>query len=103
MGNNDINTTALTGRLTRDSEYQQLQNGTALLKFSIAVNKSFKGKDGQKTEKVSYFDCTVWGNFATAISQYMKKGTAVAVSGELQQNRWQDNEGKKGKSPKDED
>ncbi len=85
---NDINVITLVGRLTRDSELKYTNSGTAICKFSLAVNRK-KRQDEQWVEEVSYFDITLWGKLGEAISQYLNKGKQVAVSGELRQNRWE--------------
>jgi single-strand DNA-binding protein len=84
----DINHVVLVGRLTRDAELKYTNNGTALSKFSLAVNRSIKRGD-QWTDEVSFFDCTLWGKQAEAVSQYLTKGKQVAIDGELRQNRWE--------------
>ncbi len=84
---NDINNVTIVGRLTRDSELKYTNSGTAICKFSLAVNRK-KRQDEQWVEEVSYFDVTLWGKLGEAISQYLNKGKQVAVSGELRQNRW---------------
>lgn len=84
----DINHVILVGRLTRDSELSHLNSGTALCKFSIAVNRAVKRNEQWETE-VSYFDITLWGKRGEVLSQYLKKGKQIAVDGELRQNRWE--------------
>lgn len=84
----DINQVTLVGRLTRDAELKYTTGGTAIAKFSIANNYSKKVGD-QWQELVNYFDCTVFGKTAEALNQYLVKGKQVAIAGELQQNRWQ--------------
>ena len=84
---NDINVVTLVGRLTRDSELKYTNSGTAICKFSLAINRK-KRQDEQWVEEVSYFDVTLWGKLGEAISQYLNKGKQIGVSGELRQNRW---------------
>ncbi|KKK56273.1 hypothetical protein LCGC14_3066170, partial [marine sediment metagenome] len=67
---NDINVITLVGRLTRDSELKYTNSGTAICKFSLAVNRK-KRQDEQWVEEVSYFDITLWGKLGEAISQYL--------------------------------
>ena len=85
---NDINHVVLVGRLTRDSELKYTNTGTAIGKFSIAVNRRKRSGD-QWTDEVSYFDIVLWGKTAEALNQYLQKGKQIAVSGELRQNRWE--------------
>lgn len=90
----DTNSVTLVGRLTRDAETSYTQGGTSILKFSIAVNRGKKVGDGWEDE-VSFFDITFFGKSGDAISNYMQKGKQVAVSGELVQDRWTNQEGEK--------
>jgi len=85
---NDINIVTLVGRLTRDSELKYTNSGTAVCKFSLAVNRKKRSGD-QWTDEVSYFDIVLWGKQGEAIQQYLGKGKQIAVSGELRQNRWE--------------
>lgn len=84
----DLNHVAIIGRLTRDADLSVLQNGTAICKFSIAVNRSIK-KDDQWEEETSFFDVDYFGRSAESIKQFLQKGKQVAVDGELRQNRWE--------------
>jgi len=87
---NDINSVVLVGRLTRDAELKYTANGTAVCKFSIAVNRSRKSGDTWG-EEAHFFDIVLWGRQGEAIHQYLGKGKQVAVQGELRQNRWEQN------------
>lgn len=84
----DINSVTLIGRLTRDGELKYTNSGLAVLKFSLAVNRKKKSGD-QWIDEVSYFDIVLWGKQGEAIQKYLQKGKQVAVSGELHQNRWE--------------
>jgi len=82
----DTNSVVIIGRLTRDMELKYLNSGTAVGRFSIAVNRlGGQGKDND----VSFFDVVLWGKQAESLNPYLKKGTRVAVSGELRQSRWE--------------
>ncbi len=84
----DINHVVLVGRLTRDAELKYTSNGSAVSKFSLAINRRKKSGD-QWTEEVSFFNVVVWGRVAEALNPYMLKGKQVGVQGELRQNRWE--------------
>jgi len=84
----DINIVSIVGRLTRDPELKYTNGGTAVAKYSIAVNRKKRNGDNWEDE-VSYFDVVVWGKQGEAIQQYLNKGKQIAVSGELRQNRWE--------------
>lgn len=84
----DLNTLAIVGRLTKDAELRYTASGQALAQFAIAVNRSVK--NGDKWEDVaSFFDLTLWGKQAEGLNKYLTKGTQVAVTGSLEQQRWE--------------
>lgn len=85
----DINCVALTGRLTRDSELKYTQGGNAVVRFSLAVNRSKRNADGSWSDEPSYFDCIYFGKPAEAINSYLTKGRQIAINGELRQSRWE--------------
>jgi single-strand DNA-binding protein len=79
----NINVAVLVGRTTRDVELKYTSTGSAVGKFSLAVNR-WNGTE----EVADFFDCTVWGKQAETMSQYVPKGMQIVVIGELRQNRW---------------
>jgi len=85
---NDINNVVLVGRLTRESELKFLNNGTAVSRFSLAVNRMKRSGD-QWEEEVSFFDIVLWGKQAETLNPYLVKGRQICVSGELRQSRWE--------------
>jgi len=84
----DINRVTLIGRLTRDAELKYTASGSPVCKFSIAVNRSVKRGDNWEDE-VNYFDVVLWGRQAESLNQYLLKGKQISVSGELRQDRWE--------------
>ncbi len=93
---NDLNMVVIVGRLTRDPEMRYTNSGTAVCRFSLAVNRKKRSGDSW-TDEVSYFDVTVWGKQAEALNNYLVKGKQVAVNGELRQNRWEQDGQKRSK------
>lgn len=87
-----FNKVVLMGNLTRDPETRTTPSGQSVTSFSLAVNRSWRGADGQQQESVSYIDCTAWGKAGEIIAQYMQKGRALLVSGRLEQRSWDDKE-----------
>ena len=83
----------ITGNLTRDPELRSTPNGASVCGFSVAVNRVYKDSNGEQKEDVSYIDCSAWGRLGEMISQYAKKGSAVLVSGRLDQRSWEDKNG----------
>ncbi|MDY5932299.1 MAG: single-stranded DNA-binding protein [Candidatus Ornithospirochaeta sp.] len=85
----DLNVVALVGRLTRDSEMRYSQNGGALVRFSIAVNRGKRNADGRWEDEPNFFDCVYFGKSAEAVNAYLTKGRQVSIQGELRQSRWE--------------
>ena len=87
-----FNKVILMGNLTRDPETRTTPSGQSVTNFSLAVNRTWKGTDGQQQEAVSFIDCVAWGKPGEIIAQYLGKGRAVLVSGRLDQRSWDDKE-----------
>ena len=84
-----FNKVVLMGNLTRDPELRSIPSGSQVASFSLAVNRTWKNANGEQQEAVDYIDCNAWGKPGEIITQYMKKGSAILVSGRLQQRQWE--------------
>lgn len=83
-----INHVFITGNVTRDPDLSATAGGTSVLSFGIAVNES--RRVGQQWEEyANYFDVTIFGNRAEALSRIMKRGMHVAISGRLKYRSWE--------------
>ncbi len=80
----------IAGNVTRDPEMRTTPSGSQVCSFTIAVNRSYKGSDGTQQDSVSYLDCVAWGKSGETINQYINKGSALLVSGRLEQRSWDD-------------
>lgn len=92
---NDINSVVLIGNIVRDvgDGFAYAQNGNAVAKISIAVNRAKKQSDGSWGNEVSYFDVNIWGKTAENLKPYLVKGQKIAIDGYLKQDRWTDKNG----------
>lgn len=84
----DINSVTIVGRLTRDADLKYTNSGFAISNLGVAVNRARKDGD-QWIEEANFFDVTLLGRRAEALNQYLQKGLQVAVTGELRQERWE--------------
>lgn len=94
------NVVALTGNLTRDAEVHEFSNGGGVIKLGLAVNDApYTNKDGEKVENVNFIDVErFFGEKGPGgLLDYLKKGKAIAVSGTLQQQRWETEDGNRSK------
>lgn len=80
------------GNLTRDPELKFTNSGTERLNFSIACNETWTDQSGEKQERTSFIDCTMWGKSAAHAAELLDKGSKVMVSGRLEQVSWEDAE-----------
>ena len=88
-----MNKVILMGRLTRDPEVRYAQgNGTAVARYSIAVNRVFK-RDGEPD--ADFLNCVAFGKLAEFAEKYLKKGTKILVSGRIQTGSYANKEGQK--------
>ena len=86
-----LNRIVLMGRLTRDPELRRTGSGTAVASFSIAVDRDFKGQNGEK--ETDFIDIVAWRNTAEFVSKSFAKGRMAVVDGRLQIRDWKDKEG----------
>jgi len=80
----------LIGNLTRDPEIRYTPKGTAVAELGLAINRTWKGDNGEKKEEVTFVDVTLWGKTAELAEQYLKKGRPVYIEGRLQLESWED-------------
>jgi single-strand DNA-binding protein len=90
---NNLNSILIEGNLVRDPELSYTPKGTAVCKFSVACNRSYK-QDDEFQKEVSFFDVSTWTRLAEVCGEYLKKGRGVRIVGRLKQDRWTDPDGK---------
>lgn len=86
-----LNKIFIMGRLTRDPELRRTPGGTAVTSFSLAVDRDFKGQNGEK--ETDFIDVVAWRNTAEFVSKYFGKGRMAVVEGRLQIRDWKDKDG----------
>lgn len=86
-----INNVVLCGRLTAAPELKTTNNGQSVTAFTIAVDRRFQAKDGQRA--TDFINCVAWRNSAEFICKYFTKGDPIAVTGEIQTRKYQDKNG----------
>ena len=92
-----FNQVTLMGNLTRDPELRTTPNGQSVCSFSLALNRSYKGSDGNWQEATDYVDVVAWGPLGERVNQYVAKGRPVLVSGRLQSRSWEQDGQKRSK------
>ncbi len=84
-----FNQVVLMGNLTRDPELRATPNGQQVCSFSLALNRSYKGADGNWQEATDFIDIVAWGPLGERVAQYLSKGRPCLVNGRLQSRSWE--------------
>lgn len=90
-----LNKALVMGNLTRDPELKGLPSGSTVCNFSIATNRTWKDKEGNKQEEPEFHNIVVYGKQADSCGQYLKKGQEALVEGRIQTRSWEGEDGKK--------
>lgn len=88
-----MNKIFLIGNLTKAPELTETSSGVAVCRFTLAVNRSYTGADGER--KTDFFNCVAWRGLGENVAKYAKKGNKVAVCGSIEQRSYEDADGVK--------
>ena len=88
-----LNSVSLTGRLTRDVDLRYTQSGTAVGSFTLAVDRKFKSKNGER--ETDFVNCQIWSKSAENFANFTKKGSLVGVEGRIQTRTYDNAQGQK--------
>jgi single-strand DNA-binding protein len=88
-----LNHITIMGRITKDIELRRTGSGVPVASFTLAVDRDFKEKNGEKI--TDFIDCVAWRNTAEFVEKYFGKGRMAVVSGSLQIRSWTDKDGNK--------
>ncbi|MCK5226310.1 MAG: single-stranded DNA-binding protein [Planctomycetes bacterium] len=91
----NLNKVMLMGNLTRDPQLSYLPSQTAVVEFGLAMNRKWKGQDGQMKEETCFVDCRAFGKLAENINKYLSKGRPLFVEGRLTFDSWTAQDGSK--------
>lgn len=88
-----VNKVILLGTLGKDPELKYTPQGTAVAKFSMATNESYKDKQsGEWKERTEWHNIVCWQRTAEVASEYLKKGRKVYIEGRITTRSWDDKE-----------
>jgi len=88
-----LNRVILMGRLTANPEHKQTPSGISVTSFSIAVDRNFSGKDGNR--QTDFINIVAWRSTADFICRYFTKGQMIALEGSIQTRNYEDKNGNK--------
>ncbi len=89
----NLNKVFLIGRLTADPQIRTTPSGDQVATFSLATNRNWTDRNGQRKEATEYHNLVVWGRQAEIVNQFLKKGGLVFVEGRLQTRSWEGKDG----------
>jgi single-strand DNA-binding protein len=85
-----VNKVILIGRLGKDPEVRNLDNGAVVANFSIATSESYKDRTtGEKKEITEWHNIVVWRALAEISQKYLHKGDMVYIEGKLRTRSWE--------------
>jgi len=90
-----LNKAMIIGNLGRDPEMRYTPGGQAVTQFTVAVNRNFRGQDGEWQEETEWFRVVAWGQTGERAAENLRKGGKVYVEGRIQTRQWEDNTGAK--------
>ncbi len=91
----NFNKVILAGNLTRDPQLRYLPSNTAVCEFGIAVNRTWRDRDGNQKEETCFVDVSAFGRPAETINQYMSKGRPILIEGRLKFDSWTGQDGQR--------
>ena len=91
----NLNKVFLFGNLTRDPEVRALPSGQPVVNFSIATNRMYTDKQGQRQQEVEFHNIVAYSKSAEIIQQYAKKGSSMLIEGRIKTRSWDGQDGKK--------
>ncbi|MCC2590298.1 single-stranded DNA-binding protein [Chryseobacterium sp. MFBS3-17] len=81
----------IIGRITKNAEINTLKNDKQVVNFSVAINDSYRNKQGERVEQTTYFNCSYW--ISPNVVKILTKGTLVELSGRASSSAWIGNDG----------
>ena len=88
-----LNKVMLIGRLGADPDVRNIPDGTNIARISIATNEVWRDKSGNLQERTEWHKVVFFGQQATTIGEWTKKGSKIYVEGSLRTDKWQDKSG----------
>lgn len=90
-----VNKAILVGRLGKDPDLRYTPGGQAVTSFSLATNRYWKNKEGEKQEATTWHNIVAWGKQAETMKEYLSKGKQIFIEGRIDNRSYDDKEGNK--------
>jgi single-strand DNA-binding protein len=92
------NKVILIGNLGKDAEVKYSASGTAVCRFSLATNETFRNKAGDVEKRTEWHSVVAFGRLGEVCGEWLTSGRLVYVEGSIRSNQWEDKEGNRRKS-----
>jgi len=89
----NVNKVLLVGRLTRDPEVRNTTSGQTVTSLSMATNRFWKDKNGQRQDNTEFHNVILWGRLGEIAGQYLTKGAEAFIEGRLQTRKYTTKDG----------
>lgn len=76
----------IIGRITKNAEINTLKNDKQVVNFSVAINDSYKNKQGERVEQTTYYNCSYW--ISPNVAKILNKGALVELTGRASSSAW---------------
>ena len=88
-----LNQSILVGRIVKEPEVRETENGTKVTNITLAVQRPYKNVEGEYD--TDFISCVLWKGIAETTAEYCKKGDLISLEGRIKTESYQNNEGKK--------
>ena len=88
-----LNNVVLVGRLTKTPELRYTPSNQAVATFSLAVNRNFKGQNGER--EADFINCVIWRQQAENLANWAKKGALIGITGRIQTRSYENQQGQR--------
>ena len=94
MPNFYFNKVIIGGRIANDFELKSTPSGVPVTSFTVAVNRSYRGKNGEEPQ-ADFINVTAWRNTAEFITRHFRKASSICIVGSIQTRSYTDKKGQK--------
>lgn len=88
-----INNVVLVGRMTKEAELRSTPSNIAVATFTLAVNRDFKGENGER--EADFINVVLWRQAAENLANWTKKGSLIGVTGRIQTRNYDNQQGQR--------
>jgi len=90
-----VNKVIFLGNLGKDPEVRRLDDGRAVVNFSLATSESYKNKSGERVTNTEWHNIVLWTPLAEIAENYLRKGSQVYIEGKISNRSYDDKDGVK--------